>query len=150
MKAERAESAFRGRLMTAGLHLDGMITTQGVNAMLAFYEDERADDCDIDADGDMLLFEWGSYDSGNGESFNLCITRQLIFGGYEDENIWQLRLIFNFPPTGEFRDLDAGDRWCASPDELPEFREFINGSDAFKAVTHKLCETVELNYACAG
>ena len=55
--------------------------------MLAFYESMRFDDVDLAADGDMLLYQWGTYDWGRGASFEFDITRQLILGAGEDEDI---------------------------------------------------------------
>ena len=48
--------------------------------MVIFYKNERADDCDIDSDG---------------EHFEFDITRQFIGASCEDEEIWQLSLTFN-------------------------------------------------------
>ena len=62
--------------------------------MLAFYGSVRFDDVDLAADGDMLLYQWGAYDWGEGESFEFDITRQLILGTGEDEDIFQLSLTF--------------------------------------------------------
>ena len=33
---------------------------RGIEALLAFYEEDRAEGCLIDEDGDMLLFQWGT------------------------------------------------------------------------------------------
>lgn len=37
---------------------------EGIKSMLSFYECARAADVDIEADGDMLLFQWGTHDWG--------------------------------------------------------------------------------------
>jgi hypothetical protein len=52
----------------------------GIEAMLDFYRNTRADDCSLDDDGDMLLFQWGTSDWGKGPEFDLGITRQFIRG----------------------------------------------------------------------
>jgi len=118
--------------------------------MLDFYRQGRAEECLIDADGDMLLFQWGTYDWGEGESFEFDITRQLTVGDGEDEDIFQLSLTFKFEPTAPLRQLGAGNRWCHSPEELEEFRKFIYGSPAFSAVRGEVPSDVDLEYGSAG
>jgi hypothetical protein len=49
-----------------------------VGLMLDWYVSERADDVDLSADGDMLLFQWGTYDRAKGPIFQYDITRQLL------------------------------------------------------------------------
>ena len=117
--------------------------------MTGFYREERAEGCAVDGDGDMLLYQWGTYDWGEGESFELDITRQLITGG-EDDDIFQLSLTFRFRPTAALRELGASNRWCHSPDELEDFRAFVHGSAAFLAVGHKVAPDVRLDYGIAG
>jgi hypothetical protein len=86
-------------------------------------------------DGDMLLFEYGSYDWGNGAAFELCLTRQVIWEPEEDEiEIWQLRLVYRYDPTLVGDALGKGLRWCRSRDELPEFCEAVTASPALRAV----------------
>ena len=55
--------------------------------MLRFYGDESVAGCRDDGAGDMLLYQWGTYDWGAGESFEFDITRQLIFADDEDDDI---------------------------------------------------------------
>lgn len=47
----------------------------------------------------MLLFEWGTFDWGDGPRFEVDITRHFIFGEGEDENIWQLWIKCQFAPS---------------------------------------------------
>ena len=44
----------------------GWINSLGgaIELMTAFSREVRADDCNMDADGDMLLFQWGLSDCG--------------------------------------------------------------------------------------
>src|SRR5262245_31541706 len=80
--------------------------------------------------------QWGTYDWGEGESFEFDITRQLILGAGEDENIFQLSLTFKFQPTVKLRQLGDGNRWCRSLEEVEEFRSFINSSPEMISVGH--------------
>src|SRR5438874_3186994 len=98
MKPESAESEFLRMVTQAGRTLPSLQPAEGVDLVLDFYQNERADGCPMADDGDMLLYQWGCYDWSDGESFELNITRQLIEGG-EDEDIRQLSLTFRFVPN---------------------------------------------------
>lgn len=82
----------------------------------------------------MLLYQWGCYDAEEGESFELNITRQMIDGAGEDEDIRQLRLTFKFEPSGPLRRPKDSNRWCKSPEDLDRFRAFIAASKPMKTV----------------
>jgi hypothetical protein len=118
--------------------------------MLDWYRDERADGCDLDQEGDMLLYQWGCYDWGDGESFELNITRQLIDGAGEDEDIRQLLLTFKYKPTDFLRRVKEGNRWCHSPKGLEDFKSFIGSSEALRAVGEAKPVQVSLNLDIAG
>jgi hypothetical protein len=140
-----AKSHFLKRLKAGGLALDKLTLGDGVAAALSFYEEERAEGCDIDQDGDMLLFEWGTFDWGDGPAFEVSVARQLIATGDEDDEPRQLRLTFRFKASAAGT-VRSGNRWCESPDVLPAFRKFINRSSAFKAIGETTPTAVELRY----
>jgi hypothetical protein len=58
----------------------------------------------LEEDGDMMLYEWGIFDSGMGPSFQFGLTRQFIRSGdSSDDAITQLRLVIHFDTTDEAR-----------------------------------------------
>jgi hypothetical protein len=122
---------------------------EGVEAILAFYASERAAGT-IANDGDMLLYQWGTYDWGRGRHFELDITRQLILGEGEDDDIWQLSLTFLYEPSDELDAVGSGDRWCKSPAERHDLFRFITEGAAFGAIVDLAPKSVELDYECAG
>src|ERR1700752_33284 len=87
----------------------------GFSRMLAFYGDVRVDDASPEAYSDALLFQWGSYDWGHGPQFEVDLTRQVIRGSGEDDEIWQLHMTYRFAPSEALRNLGSGDRWCPLP-----------------------------------
>jgi hypothetical protein len=118
-----------------------------------FYSSERADDCDVAADGDMLLFQWGTYDWGHGRHFEFDITRQFIPGlpsvnppRESDFPIRQLSWTLVFGPTAELAALGRGNRWCHRPQLLPEFVNEVSGLPAFGAMAHRTADEVGLTY----
>ena len=145
MNPSMAKTRFLKRLEAAGRSLNALTPSVGVEAMLAFYADERADCCPLDEDGDMLLFQWGTNDWGDGPAFEVSIVRQLIVADDENEEPRQLDLRFRFEPAAG-GSVCEGNRWCGSPDGLPEFRQFVAGSAAHQAVGDKIPESIELRY----
>ena len=141
MKPSHSETALRKRL---GKPIEGVTPRRALEAMFAFYAEQRAADVAIEDDGDMLLYEWGVYSLTGPESFLLGITRQFILTG-EDEP-YQLQLMLHFTPTDSLRLLKDGNRWCHSPDELPAFRQFVESSAPFKAVADAKPSRVELYF----
>ena len=150
MRAKKAKKEFERYLKRRGVDPADMTPSSGVDAMLEFYGDVRTRDCDIARDGDMLLFQWGTYDWGQGEHFSFDITRQLIVGPGEDEDIWQLSLAFKFPPEDGLRALDSGNRWCAAPHQLEEFADFLHSTPAYATVANRSDANVVLKYHCPG
>ena len=114
-------------------------------AMLGFYRDVRASDCDLDSDGDMLLVQWGTYDWGKGELFEFDITRQFIPTD-EDSEMRQLSVKFTVAPDDELRALGNGNRWCYSPKELPDFWKFVEALPAYGAACSHSDAKLELSY----
>ena len=101
-----------------------------------------------DDDGDMLLFQWGTNDWGDGPAFEVNITRQLMVSGDEEEPR-QLSLTFRFDPASAPKGLADGNKWCESPDQLAEYRRFVSRSKAFQAVGRESPASVELQYGRA-
>lgn len=122
----------------------------GIQRMAAFYREVRADDVDLESDGDMLLFQWGTYDWGHGPMFEVDITRQLIRGTGEDSDIWQLHLTYRFPPSETLRTIGMGDRWCARPSDIMSFEQFMVAHPAVVSVGSRDDGETLLDYECAG
>jgi len=99
----------------------------------------------------MLLYQWGTYDWGNGKRFNLVLTRQFILEGAEDdEGIFQLHLTFLYAPTQALESLNEGNRWCRSPAQLDEFQNFVRASLAYRTALLYSPAKVELLYEGVG
>jgi hypothetical protein len=145
MKPKQSQKALTKRIESAGKALKSLTAAEGVGAMLVFYAEERAEGCRLDEDGDMLLFQWGTYDFGrSGETFQLDITRQFILPRRDEP--YQLSLTFHFPATPKLARLKSGSRWCESPDELEGFRKWVLASPAYRAVAEEAAKKVELDF----
>jgi hypothetical protein len=111
----------------------------------------RVDDVDVSADGDMLLFQWGTYDRGSGSSFGYDITRQLIDENDPDDDgaIWQLSVTARYPEVLG-ASVGSGNRWCRSPDEVTAFEAFIEHCAATSVVEGLTPARIEVHFEQAG
>lgn len=148
MKSKKALKEFEMHLRRAGEIQVSRVPCSGIQSMLAFYREVRADDVNVESDGDMLLFQWGTYDWGRGAMFEVDITRQLICGTGEDNDIWQLDLRYRFPPSEVLRAIGRGDRWCALPADLAVFERFVMTHPAVVAVGSRTDGETSLEYEC--
>jgi len=95
----------------------------------------------------------GGSDWGEGEWFELEITRQFILGGeVDDDNIRQLSLTFKYAPTEELREIDGGNHWCGTiaPRGVDYFQQWIQKSPGYQAVKDRRAQHVELDFECVG
>ena len=147
MVPETARSRFLDRLDADGRSLAVLTAGAGVEAMLAFYAEERADGCDLEGDGDMLLVQWGTNDWGEGPAFEVSITRQFMVACDGDDEPRQLSLTFRFGPDAAPPEDDAGrSEWCSAPPGLAEFRHSVMGSRVLRAVGSRAPAGVSLRY----
>lgn len=100
MRPITAESVFEKFISQSGATIVTLTPSVGIHLMFEFYKQVRADNCPVDEDGDMLLYQWGTYNWGEGTYFQLDITRQFIEAGFEgDDGISQLSMRFYFYPS---------------------------------------------------
>ena len=151
MHSSETKTRFESLLAERGLVLDELQAEQLVEVMLDYYADVRVQDVDDQDDGDMLLFQCGTYDWGSGRSFQYDLTRQVITTeAADDDAIWQLHVTFHFGPTAESDLLGSGNRWCHDPSELGDFTSFIDGSDASAYARSHRPDRVEIGFELAG
>lgn len=150
MNAKSVEKEFVRYLATRGEAFPKMTPSHAIDFVLSFYREVRAGGCDPAAGQDMLLFQWGTYDWGEGQHFEFDITRQFIFNGGEDEDIWQFHVTFKFAPTKEFANFRSGHQWCKSLEHLPSFTRFVRDHPATAAVGSRTDGIGSLAYECAG
>ncbi len=152
MNAHTSKAALARCIADARATLEGLTVAEGFSLMLHFYRDTRAEDCSAN-DGDMLLYQWGTYDWGDGKFFEMDFTRQFMLSADEDDqSIWQLSLTFKFAQSDSLKALSSGNRWCyePTPSAITQFGEFLRGSPAYAAVDGIPLVKVELDYFNAG
>ena len=148
MKPREAKDEFENFVAGAGTAVSAFKAIDAIRLMLDFYREVRAEDCELEADGDMLLFQWGISEQGReGRYFDFTLTRQFTDELVEDGGeVTHLSLTCHFAVTPELEALKTGSKWCANPDELAGFEHFIGKTAAFKAVAKLPPENVSLTY----
>lgn len=135
MKASDAAEALRLYLQT---HVgDPQIAPLSdlISAAIDFYSTRPVTGLAGSADSDMLLFQFGCYDWGEGEMFEIDLTRQFIVADeVDDDAISQLHLTAYFDPDEDLRNVGASNLWCKGLGEAPAFKRAVLGSAAL-AVT---------------
>ena len=113
--------------------LDPAALPELVDAVLAFYQTMPASNLLNEPEADMLLFQYGTYDWGEGENFEFDITRQFIMAdGEDDDAMSQLHCTVKFKPTRDLRAIGAANLWCKTKQEMAAFRSAILGSPAYE------------------
>ena len=127
----KALDACRAFFIQQGVNIDVLRFDSTIIAFFAFYCEERAEGCALNAGSDILIFEWGAIDWGEGEHFELNLARQLTFGCRE-QRVWQLKLTYAYEPTETFRALSNGILLCPKPQDLDTFRDAVEASEAYR------------------
>lgn len=146
MLSKDALGVFQQRLQDARRPLETLTVHDGITAMASFYQDERADDCELDEDGDMLLVQWGPMVArGVPSTFEVNVTRQFI-GPQQDAEVVQLSLTFSFPLDPSWGTVERGDRWFETPDLVAELPDLVASLAVFEVVAQRTDAHVTLTF----
>lgn len=132
MLASDSEAAFTEYAKARDHAISDLDAAAAVATMTGFYRDIRAERTRLDADGDALLFQWGTYGfNGEPDTFQFNLTRQFIENQIDDEQgeMSQFHLTLHFGPSGRTAGL-VGNEWCWNPNDLDEFQQFIQVAEA--------------------
>ena len=145
MEPSNSAVALRHFLAANGLAPDQLSVSQLIENMLAFYRKVPAAGLANAPESDMLLFEWGVFNWGKGEHFQIGLTRQFIVADQiDDDAISQLHFVAYFDPTPELKAIPIAHRWCESVAEVEPFSAFIYDSAAYRAVESLPPQRVDL------
>lgn len=115
---------------------------------LSLYEQHRIDACELQSDGDMLLFQFGTYDWGDGEFFEIDLTRQITptHNNIEAsiEAMMQLSVTAQFLPNDENHGFGEQNYRCNHTDNLSTFTDLIFSSEAMSRTVNKKPVRIEV------
>lgn len=108
---------------------------QLLESAFSFYRDERAVAL-VEAEGDMLLFQYGVYDWGSGPFFEVDLTRQFVELERDgDENVYsQFHLTCYYAVDEALIALGRGNCWCRDTSELDRFSKWVEAHPVLVAV----------------
>lgn len=105
-----------------------------LDSLVKFYETHPCDGCDPREDADMLLFQCGVYDWGEGRNFEVDFVRQFIInhenGDYD--HMEQLHFTFYYPPEDAGMSKIEFNIWNNDCSDLAAFRERVEEAEGFR------------------
>jgi hypothetical protein len=138
MLSDDAPARLRTLLRDAGINLDNP-TASDVERTWEVMQDfaaEPVEDAEPrEQDGDGILAQYGTYDWGDGEHFELDMTRQFSFTDEDGEysHMAQLHCTFEFEPTDALRALGDANLWSFDL-ALEEFFERALAMPGFRGI----------------
>ncbi len=129
-----AKRRFEELVGRAGRDSAALAPADGIALMRAFYDEVRFEGLVNESCADMLLYQYGTYDWGDGEEFLYDITRQLVVPDGDGQELWQLSLRYTFAPSEALRALGDTERWCNGHAEAASFGAFLEHCPARAAV----------------
>jgi hypothetical protein len=132
LKPAASENALFQRFVNAQIEPTAFTVRELVDTVVGFYQSQRARGLSSYPDSDMLLFQWGTYDWGEGGHFEVDMVRQFAKAQPSgDPVLSQLHATAYFGPSG-FSELSASHFWCHSVEDSGDFRERVLASAAFE------------------
>jgi hypothetical protein len=116
VRVRDARRRFEELLTARRLRVGSLEPKAAVAVLLDFFVSQPAEDAPAENDdgdfGDLVFFEWGTYDWGGGPSFGYSIRRQFFISGTDpdaaDDGIWTLELAFSYPADLDTAGLGRG------------------------------------------
>ncbi|MBT8476747.1 MAG: hypothetical protein KJO78_14895 [Alphaproteobacteria bacterium] len=128
--------------------VEGSLPEDGFARLISFYKEVPALQAADHADADMLLYQWGTYRwYPEDPFFEISLTRQVIYPDGEDQEIFQLALVYRFTPEPALDALGRGSEWCPSQDAVPNLRAFLDRSDALSLAMARTPAKVDLTWS---
>ncbi len=126
------EAEFRRHLDLQDTLLAKNSVKSALKSVVDFYRLARFQDCKLDDNGDMLLFQWGIYDWGDGKFFDIDFTRQLIDCKNDDRPITQVSFRIAHPVVEDMTNIPPGNFWCEHLDFANRFLEDVYESRPYQ------------------
>ena len=79
-------------------------------------------------DTDMLLFQYGVYDRGNGKNLEIDFVRQLV----KDEDIIQIHITLTIPFEEKFSTIESYEEWYNSFENKKTLEEWKNAIETMQ------------------
>ncbi len=133
MNPEDITNVFAGFLSRQGIALEQVTPPQALDLMVEFLGSVRFDWVEkYHPDADMLLFQYGVYDWGHGENFELNVTRQLMSAYEEDEEyeLYQLEITL-FYRAENYKDIPSFNKWSMNSLSITEYVKEMKNTEGY-------------------
>jgi hypothetical protein len=141
-----SRQAFEQFLANRGAVVESLTVGAGARYMSAFYATMPADSVQAES-GDMLLFQYGTFDWGNGQHFEVDFTRQFIdSSSFDDDSTTQLHLTYRFHSSTGRNALGSGSEWCKAVSSVDSFNRYLQSHPVVSALRDAVPSEVELRY----
>ncbi len=145
MKPEQSKEKLIELMKDKGFEIEKINLEKGFSLISDFYENTRSENCGIDQDGDMLLFQWRFLP--NESKYEIDIVRQFTLSDLDaDDRMSQLHFIFNFPISENISSIPDGDIWCHSLEEISEFNKDVNNNKVYEILKSISPISAQINY----
>lgn len=148
MTEAEINQAFKTYAKGKGISVDDLSFSHFPRLLIDYHNDIEFPDISRADDSDMLLFQYGTYDWGEGRSFEIDFTRQFyqLFTDTEDHEIIQQSFTFYFDPKG-FDHVTSFDLWSNAVENMDEFERMILNSDGYREALQRTPEKFEISIA---
>ena len=123
-----------------------------IEYVVDLYAKYRIDGTAVEKDGDMLLFQWGTIDTAQGNLFEVDLTRQIMLDLEEPDDaadsMRQLSVTLLFEPNAGTKKIVEGNKWCYSPDSIDQYRTFIRSHAAYIWSANNKPHVVNIELGC--
>jgi hypothetical protein len=148
MNPDDITKLFAAFLLRKGIVLEQVTPPQAIDLMVEFHSSVQCDWAARHPHSDMLLFQYGVYDWGHGENFELNVTRQLMHVYAEDvgETVvyFQLELTLFYKPD-TYREIPDFNRWSMDCQSIAEFVNEMKKTDGYLRACCDVPRKVEMN-----
>jgi hypothetical protein len=140
MNKRAITASFKKWIKDQGLKEKDLSLSSLPDLFLSYFQHIQFETVGEENDGDMLLYEYGTYDWGQGEQFQIGLTRQLIEAHDEEveqeDFMYQLQVTFFYPASG-FESVSSFNQWSSDSLSLTDFQRMIVNSVGYQTALPK-------------
>lgn len=92
-------------------------------------------------DEDMLLFQYGVYDWGNGKKLEIDFVRQLM---ENEDSIIQIHITLKYNYKDEFEDIKSYSKWCSGIENIDSWKKEILSISLIEKYNEMDADSVEV------
>jgi hypothetical protein len=121
------------QIVNSNITDDNITPETALTSILEFYKNYKTKSGSENADDDILLFQYGTYDwDGNGGKFEFNLTRQIVDPDDEEYHQVKLTLYYKIADIGQ---IESFNLWSIDKPTIEDWRKEIKETEGFKRAT---------------